>query len=71
LSPSDSGAPAKVFGVKTSTKLMPMLCQSTARMLAMVAVMLRPSTLTVTLSPSLSPSPSAIRFSIETSGGPR
>src|SRR4029079_13054919 len=59
----ECGAPAKAFGENTITKLIPRLSQSTRRMLAMVAVMLRPSTFTVTGSPSLRPSPSAIRFS--------
>src|SRR5262249_57762717 len=40
----------KVLGENTMTKLMPRLCQSTARRLAMVAVRLRPRTLTVILS---------------------
>src|SRR6185369_15543847 len=66
----ECGAPATAFGENTMTKLIPRLSQSTRRMLAMVAVMLRPSTFTVTGSPSLRPSPSAILFSKETSGGP-
>ena len=64
------GAPRKVLGENTITKLMPRLCQSTVRRLAIRALMLRPSTLTITGSPTLRPSPSAIRFSNETSGGP-
>ncbi len=64
------GAPAKVLGENTSTKLMPRLCQSTVRRLAMVAVISRPSTLTTTSSPILSPRPLASFFSNDTSGGP-
>ena len=64
------GAARKVAGENTMTKLMPRLCQSTVRRLATVAVRLRPRTLTVTWSPSLSPTPSAMRFSNDTSGGP-
>ena len=64
------GAPRKVSGENTMTKLMPRLCQSSVRRLATVAVMLRPSTLTVTLSPTLRSMASAIFFSNETSGGP-
>ena len=64
------GAPLKALGENTSTKLMPRPCQSTVRILPMVAGMSRPSTLTTISSPILSSSPSAIFFSIETSGGP-
>ena len=64
------GAPLKALGENTSTKLMPRLCQSTVRRLPMVAVISRPSTLMTIGSPILSRSPSAIFFSIETSGGP-
>ena len=64
------GASRKLAGENTITKLMPRLCQSSVRRLAMRAVRMRPSTLTVTLSPTLRPSPSATLFSNETSGGP-
>ena len=64
------GAPLKAFGENTSTKLMPSPCQSMVRRLPIFAVMSRPSTLTTISSPTLRPSPSAIFFSIETSGGP-
>ena len=37
----------KALGENTSTKLMPRLCQSTVRMLPIVAVISRPSTLTM------------------------
>src|SRR6202035_5034006 len=60
----------EALGENTSTKLMPRLCQSTVRMLPIEALISRPSTLTTISSPSLSRSPSAIFFSIETSGGP-
>ena len=62
-----AGAPRKVAGENTITKLIPRLCQSSVRRLAMRAVMRRPSTLTLTVSPSLRPSPSATLFSNETS----
>ena len=64
------GAPLKALGENTSTKLMPRPCQSMLRRLAILAGMSRPSTLTTISSPILSFSPSAIFFSIETSGGP-
>ena len=51
------GAARKVAGENTMTKLMPRLCQSTVRRLATVAVRLRPSTFTVTWSPSFEPHP--------------
>ena len=41
------GAPAKVSGEKIMTKLMPIVSHLTRRKLAIVAVILRPSTLTV------------------------
>ncbi len=52
------------------TKLIAKLRQLTLRRLAMVAVTLRPSTLTVSESPSFKPSPAAISASSETKGGP-
>ena len=58
------GAPAKVLGENTMTKLMPSDRHSTWRRLAIVAVMLRPSTLTVIVSPTPRPRPSAI-FCVE------
>src|SRR5580700_3627199 len=65
------GAPRSASGESTITKLIPSVCQSTARRLAIVAVMLRPSTLMTTGSPILRPSPSAVLASNETKGGPR
>ena len=53
-----AGAPRNVAGENTMTKLMPRFCQSSVRRLAIRAVMLRPSTLTVTGSPTFRPSPS-------------
>ena len=65
------GAPANVPGENTSTKLMPRFSQSTARRLAMRAVMLRPSTLTVIGVADLEVEIRArVLFSSETSGGP-
>ena len=64
------GAPAKALGENTMTKLMPIDSHSTCRRLAMRAVMSRPSTLTVTVSPSFSPSSLASSAEKETSGSP-
>ena len=64
------GAAFSVLGVNTMTKLMPRLRQFTARRLATLAVMSRPSTLTVISSPIVTPMPLAISSTSETSGGP-
>ena len=64
------GAPAKVLGENTMTKLMPSVCHSTLRRLAMRAVMLRPSTLTVMRVAELQPEAVGDPRSNETSGWP-
>ena len=64
------GAPASVLGENTITKLSDRLSHFTSRRLAMRAVTLRPSTFTVTLSPTLSRSPLAMSASKDTSGSP-
>ena len=64
------GAPRKVLGENTMTKLMDSDCHSTCRRLATRAVTFRPSTLTVSVSPMLTPRPSAISASSDTSGSP-
>ncbi|MCY1304436.1 hypothetical protein D9M70_541910 [compost metagenome] len=62
------GAPAKVFGENTMTKLIESDSHSTLRKLAILAVMLRPSTLTVTVSPIFRPSSPASSAEKETKG---
>src|SRR6516164_2975538 len=64
------GAPSKMPGEKTSTKLMPRFSQSTARKFAIRAVTLRPSTLTVIVSPTFRSRSCALLLSNETSGSP-
>ncbi|MNT86820.1 hypothetical protein D3C72_2271570 [compost metagenome] len=64
------GAPRKVFGENTMTKLIDSDSHSTLRRLAILAVMLRPSTLTVTVSPILRPRSPASFAAKETSGSP-
>ena len=66
----ECGAPAKVLGENTMTKLMPIDSHFTSRKLAMRAVTLRPSTLTVIVSPSFRPSSPASSAENETSGSP-
>ncbi|MNT65490.1 hypothetical protein D3C72_2034760 [compost metagenome] len=64
------GAPAKVLGENTITKLIDSDSHSTLRKLTILAVMLRPSTLTVTLSPIFNPSSRASSAENDTSGSP-
>ena len=64
------GAPRKALGEKIITEFSASVRHSTTRKLATIAVTSRPSTLTVTLSPSFRCKPSAILPSKETRGGP-
>ena len=65
-----NGAPLKVSGEKTITEFIDSDCQLMVRKLAMRAVTSRPSTLTVIVSPSASPSCLPISSPNETNGGP-
>ena len=66
----ECGAPAKVLGEKIITKLMLIDSHSTVRKLAILAVTLRPSTLTVMVSPSFRPISLPSSAENETSGSP-
>jgi hypothetical protein len=64
------GAPASALGDSTKVKFMPRLAQSMRRSEAMRAVISRPSTSTVMLSPTPTANPRAMLASSESNGGP-
>ncbi len=65
-----AGAPAKVLGENTMTKFIASVSHCTSRKLAIFAVMLRPSTLTVTPVAKLQAKLLAFAPGKETSGSP-
>ncbi len=66
----ECGAASSVPGANTKVKFIDMVDQSMRRRLATVAVIGRPSTFRVTVSPIARPRSRAIRSSNDTSGGP-